>query len=291
MQSMTGFGRGEHSAEGLTARVEITSVNRKQADIHLNLPRELAALESGLRKVALGVISRGRLNISIALERVGTTPGGLVLDETRARELDKAFAKLSTLLGRQVEPTAGDFLRAPQILSFEESGFHPETTEPVIRPALEEALAHLIAMRTAEGADLKEDLLGRLSFLEEQTRQVAAETPGMVARHRDLLHSRLRETGLDLDLDDERLLKEVALFAERCDVSEETTRLDSHLKRFRSYLASDESAGRSLDFLCQEINREFNTIGSKANHAGVGQIVVEAKTELEKIREQVQNLE
>lgn len=288
---MTGFGRGEHSGEGLTARVEITSVNRKQADIHFNLPRELSALEPELRKVVLGVISRGRINISISLAKRNSGSGGIVVDEDRARGLEAAFGQLSKALGRSVQPTAADFLRIPEILSFDETGYDPGEAEAVIRPALDLALEGLIAMRTAEADDLREDLLGRLALLEEKTSEIADQTPAIVARQRDLLHSRLRETGLEIDLKDERLLKEVALFAERCDVSEETTRLISHLSRFRQYLESPEPVGRSLDFLCQEINREFNTIGSKANNAGVGQTVVEAKTELEKIREQVQNLE
>ncbi len=291
MQSMTGFGRGEHSGRELTAMVEMTSVNRKQADIHFNLPRELSALEQDLRKVLLAVISRGRVNISISLKRRNSETGGITVDQDRARDLEAAFRQLSEVLGRPVQPVAGDFLRIPEILSFDQGGFDPEEAEAVIRPALDLALENLIAMRTAEADDLREDLFARLALLEEKTSQIAARAPAMVERQRELLHSRLREAGLDLDLEDERLLKEVALFAERCDVSEETTRLTSHLTRFRQYLSSAGPVGRSLDFLCQEINREFNTIGSKANNAGIGQTVVEAKTELEKIREQVQNLE
>jgi uncharacterized protein (TIGR00255 family) len=291
MQSMTGFGRGEYSGLELTAVVEVTSVNRKQADIHFNLPRELSVLESGLRKVVLALISRGRITISISLEKRNSKTGGITVDQDRARDLETAFRQLSEVLGRPVQPVAADFLRIPEILSFDQAGFDPGEAEAVIRPALDLALESLIAMRTAEADDLRKDLLLRLALLEEKTSAIAARTPAMVERQRDLLHSRLREAGLDLDLEDERLLKEVALFAERCDVTEETTRLVSHLGRFRQYLASAEPVGRSLDFLCQEINREFNTIGSKANNAGIGQTVVEAKTELEKIREQVQNLE
>lgn len=288
---MTGFGRGESSGPELTARVEITSVNRKQADIHFSLPRELTALESDLRKVVLEKVSRGRVNVAIDLENRESGKGSIALDETRAREIEATFKQLSKVVGREIEPTAADFLRAPEVFSFEESGFDVEQAKEVIEPALVAALEGLLTMRSSEGADLRNDLVSRLAILENATKIIASKTPEIVARQRDLLHSRLREAGIELNLDDERLLKEVALFAERCDVSEETTRLNSHLTRFRGYLDADESVGRSLDFLCQEINREFNTIGSKANNAGVGQTVVEAKTELEKIREQVQNLE
>jgi len=146
-------------------------------------------------------------------------------------------------------------------------------------------------MRKAEGADLKADFLERLTTLENHAEEIGRATPKVVERQRELLHTRLREAEIEIDLNDERLLKEIALFAERCDISEETTRLASHINRFREYLDSEEPMGRSLDFLCQEINREFNTIGSKANDAGIGQTVVSAKTELEKIREQIQNIE
>jgi uncharacterized protein (TIGR00255 family) len=291
MQSMTGFGRGEHAGERMIARVEIATVNRKQADIHFNLPRELAGLEANLRKTVLKVVSRGRVNVSIHFERTGTSDESLSLDSARAQALEAIFCELSDLLDRSIQPEARDFLRAPGVITFEDSGWDPKVAQKAIDPALDAALDKLVEMRTAEGDDLKTDLLARLDILEEHAAVIATASPQVVTRQRELLNSRLRDAGIELDLNDERLLKEVALFAERCDISEEATRLDSHIGRFREYLNSSEPVGRSLDFLCQEINREFNTIGSKANDAGIGQNVVGAKTELEKIREQVQNIE
>ena len=291
MQSMTGFGRAEMASDEMVARVEITSVNRKQADIHFNLPRELSELESDLRKMVLAAVSRGRVNISINLEGRGSANSGVTLDANLAKALDSAFQDLSLHLDRLIKPAAADFLRVPGIISFEDSGWDPDEAAAAIKPALAAALDKLIAMRTAEGDDLKLDLLERLAILEQQAAAIAEATPELVTRHRETLHARLHEAEIDLDLNDERLLKEIALFAERCDISEETTRLASHLNRFREYLDSGEPVGRSLDFLCQEINREFNTIGSKGNSPGIGQTVVSAKTELEKIREQVQNIE
>jgi len=288
---MTGFGRAEHASEGIIARVEIATVNRKQADIHFSLPRELGELEAGLKKTVLGVVSRGRVNISINLERASGNDESLNLDPSRAQALEAAFIELSDVLNRTVKLEASDFLRAPGVITFEDSGWDVEEARTAIEPALSTALEKLVEMRTAEGADLKTDLLVRLIILEEHAKVISVATPKVVARQRELLHNRLREADIDLDLNDERLLKEIAIFAERCDISEETTRLDSHIGRFREYLDSDEPVGRSLDFLCQEINREFNTIGSKANDSGIGQNVVGAKTELEKIREQVQNIE
>ncbi len=291
MQSMTGFGRAEHASEKIIARVEITTVNRKQADIHFSLPRELGGLEAGLRKSVLAIVSRGRANVSIHLERTGSGEETLGVDTDRAQALEAAFTELSKALNRPLQLSAHDFLRTPGIISFDDSGWDSDEALEAIEPALTGALEKLVEMRSSEGADLKTDLLVRLQILEDHVSVIAEISPQVVTRQRELLNNRLRDAGIELDLNDERLLKEIALFAERCDISEETTRLASHLGRFREFLDSGEPSGRSLDFLCQEINREFNTIGSKANDAGIGQNVVAAKTELEKIREQVQNIE
>lgn len=291
MQSMTGFGRSEHATPHFIARVEMTSVNRKQADIVFNLPRELAELEASLRKTVLAGISRGRVNVGVFLERAATATRTFDLDTAQVRSLEAAFRQLSEIVGREILPEASDFLRIPGLLTLGDSGHDPAEALAAIAPALDGALTKLLEMRELEGQDLKTDLLVRLALLETYARQIAEINPHVVIRQRENLHQRLREIGIELDLDDERLLKEIALFAERCDISEETTRLDSHLGRFRDYLEREEAVGRSLDFLCQEINREFNTIGSKANDADIGQTVVMAKTELEKIREQVQNIE
>ena len=288
---MTGFGRAEHAGDGIIARVEIATVNRKQADIHFSLPREISALEGDLRKLVLKFVSRGRVNISIDLERTSSDLQSLGLDTARAKALEAAFLELSSVLERPIEPVASDFMRAPGIITFENSGWDPEEAAAAITPALSSALANLVEMRTAEGEDLKVDLFARLAILEDHAKVIETATPKVVERQRELLHNRLRDADIEINLDDERLLKEIAIFAERCDISEETTRLASHINRFREYLESDEPVGRSLDFLCQELNREFNTIGSKANDSGIGQNVVGAKTELEKIREQVQNIE
>jgi uncharacterized protein (TIGR00255 family) len=291
MQSMTGFGRAEHAGNGIIARVEIATVNRKQADIHFSLPRELTGLEADLRKSVLRFVSRGRVNVSIHLERNSGTDESLSIDSGRALALEAAFDEISNLLDRAIKPAAADFMKAPGVLTFEHSGWNAEEAAEAIHPALESALEKLVVMRKAEGADLKADFLERLTTLENHAEEIGRATPKVVERQREFLHTRLREAEIEIDLNDERLLKEIALFAERCDISEETTRLASHINRFREYLDSDEPMGRSLDFLCQEINREWNTIGSKANDAGIGQNVVSAKTELEKIREQIQNIE
>ena len=291
MQSMTGFGRGAASNDTWHATVEVSTVNRKQAEVVVQAPRELLEIESRIRKATLDLVSRGRAQISITLERRRETAPQIQVDAAMAKALHQAFAELGQSLGKDLSPTAGDYLRQSGIVTVGEREIDPEAAWQVIEPAMTDALTALVAMRSAEGAHLKDDFLGRLNTLGDFAAQLAADAPGRGERQRELLFKRLRDASLDLNLDDERVLRELALFADRCDISEELTRLSSHFAKFREYLDSAEPCGRPLDFLCQELFREFNTIGSKANDAGIAQTVVEAKTELEKIREQVQNIE
>lgn len=288
---MTGYGCGEFATAAYLARIEITAVNRKQADIVINLPRQLAELEASLKKEVLKSVSRGRITASILIERTASAAQAVSVDEAKVKALESAFAQISTLLNRPILPQASDFLKTPGIVNLEDAGIDPDEAAAAINPALKIALTRLNEMRSAEGDDLKTDFISRLETLENKASLIAEASDLVLARQRELLHQRLREAGLDCDLNDERVLKEIALFAERCDIAEETTRLVAHFKRFREFLASSEPVGRPLDFLCQELNREFNTIGSKANDAGIAQEVVHSKTELEKIREQVQNIE
>jgi uncharacterized protein (TIGR00255 family) len=288
---MTGFGRGAASTETWQATVEITSVNRKQAEVVIQAPRELSELDSVIRKTVLAVLSRGRIQVSITLERAQATSAGFSIDPALALAFSTAFAELGEIVGRELTPTAADFLRQPGIVTVGSGSIDPESAWLAIEPALLHALAQLAAMRAREGADLKADFIARLSILVAHAQKIADDAPARPLRQRELLTKRLRDSGLELDPADERVAKEIALFADRCDISEEITRLDSHFAKFLEYLHAADAPGRALDFLCQELFREFNTIGSKANDATIAQVIVEAKTELEKIREQVQNIE
>jgi len=273
------------------ANVEIGSVNRKQAEVVVLVPRELSELEGRVRKAVLGVASRGRIQVAITIERAQGTSAAIRVDAALAHAFHDAFIELGKTVGHPLLPTASDYLRQPGIVSLGGLEIDAEQAWLAIDPALNDALAGLVAMRKSEGEHLKADFLPRLGTLVSFTEKIAADAPQRLLRQRDLLSKRLRDAGLDLDPSDERVVKELALFADRCDVSEELTRLDSHFTKFREYLEAAEPPGRALDFLCQELFREFNTIGSKANDAGIAQVIVEAKTELEKIREQVQNVE
>lgn len=288
---MTGFGRGSFNSGTWLATIEISSVNRKQAEVVLQAPRELSELEAPIRKQVLQSVARGRIQISINLEQPNGTAGGISIDQALAKSFENSFVELGTLLGREILPTAGDFLRQPGFLASGRLDIDPETAWQAIQPALTDALQQLVAMRTREGDDLKADFLNRLQTLSGFAEKISVEAPQRPIRQREQLFKRLRDSGLELDPSDDRVLKELALYADRCDITEELTRLDSHFAKFREYLDAAESPGRALDFLCQELFREFNTIGSKANDSSIAQTIVEAKTELEKIREQVQNIE
>ncbi len=288
---MTGFGRGSFATHKWHAGVEASTVNRKQAEVVVQLPRELAELEAPIRKLAQAHISRGRLQLSVTLTCASGAAPAIQVNEPLARAFREAFTTLSSATGHLVEPAAADYLRQPGILDIGSSNIDPAEAWLAIEPALQSALQALSAMRDAEGAHLRDDLLARLTTLEQHAATFASAAPDRPIRQRDLLLKRLADSGLALDPADDRVMKEIALFADRCDISEELTRLASHIARFREYLDAAEPPGRSLDFLCQELFRECNTVGSKANDAAIAHTVVEAKTELEKIREQVQNIE
>lgn len=290
MHSMTGFGRGAHATEEFTVHTELASVNRKQGEVSVHLPRILVELEPKVRKLILARVSRGRVSATIKLEHSGETAVQAKVDTGRVLAVTEAFRTISETLGREVSPEAGDFLRVPDLFAFEE-GASPELVWEAIEPALREALDALLDMRRQEGEDMRQEIRRLLSLLQTEVAEISTRAPAVVANYRETLFRRLREAGLDLNLDDERVLKEVGIFAERCDITEEIARLESHFGKFLEYLGRGEPVGRSLDFLCQEMHREFNTIGSKANDAALAQHVVTAKTELEKIREQVQNVE
>lgn len=294
---MTGFGRGEHATSALIARVELTSINRKQAEVIVQMPRIYTELEAEIRKLALEKISRGRLNINIQLEPATDASTELKLDTAKVLALQAEIQRLNHLtvpglgVGLGLKLTTADILRLPDILTTADNTADIETARAAIFPALTAGLESLMTMRASEGSHLKKDTLDRLSILESEAENIESHAPAVLKKYRENLHKRLSESGLEIDLTDERILKEIGLFAEKCDISEEITRLSSHFQKFREYLATDQPVGRSLDFLCQELNREFNTIGSKANDATLAQHVVNAKTELEKIREQIQNVE
>ena len=292
MKSMTGFGRGEGTGPGGQCAVELSSVNRKQADVELRMPREWQPLEAGVRQLLSGVLSRGRLHGVISYETgIGAT-SSLRVDHALAKEYATALAQLGAELGSPMGMTPEALLRAPGIFTVEDrKAATTESLQPMVFAAVSAALVAWDEARVREGAHLHADLSSRLAVLRSLLEQIAAEAPRVAPLHRAALHRRLEDAGLAIPLEDERLLKEIAIFADKCDISEEISRLGGHLTEFQRLMDSDTPAGRPLDFLTQEMHRELNTMGAKANHATIQHLVVAGKTEVERIREQVQNVE
>jgi uncharacterized protein (TIGR00255 family) len=291
MNSMTGYGGGECSQDGFKVAVELSSVNRKQSEISISLPRELEVLEAQIRDEINRRVARGRVTARVSIH---ATEGREAVQVNRA--LAKAYAtelrKLAKELKLAGEVSLDLLVRAPGVLESDAQVGDAVAFWPPVHKALEQALATLLKMRGREGANLRKDLCERIAALRKSVARVRKEAPLVQNRYREQLLERIRNAGLEeLKIDEERLLKEVVYFADRSDISEELTRLQSHFQQFDDCLKSAEPVGRTLDFLAQEMNREINTIGSKANDSAISREVVALKAELEKFREQAQNVE
>ena len=295
MRSMTGYGCGASSFDGCKITVELSSVNRRQGEISVNLPRELDVLEARIRDELNRQLSRGRVSVRVTLHAGDDRRASQVrVNRTLAAAYAKEFARLGEELGLGVDgkPTLDTVLRAPGVLESMDEVPDAEAFWPAVGGALGEALRQLVQMREKEGAHLAVDLGRRLAILQQAAEAVRARAPQVAEHYRQQLQERIARAGIEWSSDDgERLMKEVVLFADRSDITEELTRLESHFLQFQQCLASAEPVGRTLDFLAQELNREINTIGSKANDAVIAREVVTLKAELERIREQSQNVE
>ena len=292
LKSMTGYGCGHASADGLKVQVEISSVNRKQFDAHLTLPKSIGALESRMLEVMHEAIARGHLtgNVTISVSETARRRGVRV-DADLAEAYVRRIRDAALALGLRDDLSATALLRLPEVVSYQYVEADVEYIWPILLRALRQALGQLVHMRNAEGAALAQDLGERLRKLSVHLRDIRTLAPAVTEKYRTALHGRLRRAGFATGSGDQQVLKELALFAERSDISEEITRLDSHLRQALKFLKSKESVGRTLDFLAQEMLREINTIASKANDTAIVRHVIHFKTELERIREQVQNIE
>lgn len=291
---MTGYGSGRATATtGAQCSVEVQSVNRKQSELMINLPRDLSSLEPAVREIINARVARGRLVVNVnpqarAANTVATAPA---LDTAAARVYFQAMRALQRELGAAGEITIEMILRAPGVLRLTEEPVSPEQLWPQVEAALRQALDELVRMRTREGQHLAADLRARLEEMRARLGEIRQRQPDAAQHYRQALTERLQRAGLDISLDEDRLAKEVILFADRCDITEEVTRLESHLDQFLALLPKDEPVGRTMDFLTQEMARELNTLGAKANDLAINQLALACKTELDKIREQVQNIE
>jgi len=291
LKSMTGFGEGAASASGVCVVVEVSSVNRKQLDVNMNLPRNLVALDAQVQERVRREFSRGRVSGVVRVEAADTAAGTVKIDGRLAAQYVEGIRRVAKKLKLVDDLGAETIARLPGLVSVEQEKLNADHVAAVLDEAMDKALRGLSKMRAAEGKAMAVDLRARLSLLEEGMKDIKAAAPGVVVGYRAKLFQRLEDAGLEDLASDERMVKEIAIFADRCDISEELTRLKSHLAQARKLLRSTEPVGRTLDFLCQELFREINTVGSKANEVGITRQVVAFKTELERIREQVQNIE
>ncbi|MEX1045225.1 MAG: YicC/YloC family endoribonuclease, partial [Chthoniobacterales bacterium] len=288
MKSMTGFGRGECVADGSRYAVEIGMVNRRNAEIVCNLPRELAALDNSLREIVAPAIVRGRATVTASVS--SGKKSRPAVDAALFRRLHAELLQLQHSLRLPGQPALSDVVQL-YTATARESATAETPDHAALVKATRAALRALETMRAKEGAHLARELARLLALFTKAIAAIRKLAPAVTARHRAAMRTRLAALDPAFASDDERLARELALFADRSDITEELSRLDSHNAQFRAALAAKEANGRTLDFLAQEMFRECNTIGAKANSAEVTRHVVTAKTELERLREQVQNVE
>lgn len=291
LKSMTGYGRGQSRRDGLHVEVEISSVNRKQLDVQANLPRSLQVLESRIQNAVSHALSRGRVNLNVYFKASPGAVRRVRVDLPLARAYIEALRDTGRKLGLRDQPPAEVLLQLPEALIPEQPQDDVDRAWPALEEALGRALQALTRMRSAEGRALQADLVRRIDNLERMAGNIGRQAPAAAVRYQDQLHRKIREAGLSGGDHTDRITREIIVFAERCDIAEELTRIDSHLRQTRKLIKSREAVGRPLDFIAQELFREINTVGSKSSDAAIGAEVVAFKAELERVREQVQNVE
>jgi uncharacterized protein (TIGR00255 family) len=289
MRSMTGFGRGSAAGDGWEIALQVSSVNRKSLEVALSMPREWQVFEPEITAAVRGRVSRGRVQVSTAVR--GPAANGLAWDDAVIEAALDRLAALSAKRGIPFQVTPELMFQIVTASRADAVTLPPEKALALILAALEPAMDELGTMREREGEILSHDITERVAALSAAVEIIAARAPVTLQSYREMLLQRLRQAGLDLDLDDERVLKEIALFADRIDISEELTRLRSHLEHLAQLAQSTEPIGRKAEFLLQEIGREIHTVGSKANDLEIARAVIEFKNEVERIREQAQNIE
>lgn len=298
LKSMTGFGRGEYEDSTFSCTVEMKTVNHRYNEVAIRLPRFLNPVEDRIRKTILKTVNRGRIDVFINADYTSSDNCSLKLDKNLALAYHKAYLELAETIGIPADSMAPgaellNISRCPDVINVKEGFFDVESVWPKVEQAVEQAVANLVAMREQEGANIYGDFIHRADLIAEKLALVEARSPQVVEEYQAKLHERLNNllSEHNITVEPERLLQEVAIFADRVSITEEIVRLKSHIKQFRIILNSNQPVGRKLDFLIQEFNREANTIASKANDYTLAQIVVEIKAEIEKIREQIQNIE
>ena len=291
IKSMTGFGKGENEAEGRKFTVEIKSVNHRYNDINIRLQRFMISLEDKIRKHLMQKISRGKTDVYINFETFSQQDISVKLNEQLAEAVVEKLNYLQSTYGLKSDNTLDLVSRFPEVLTTENIEENEEIMYDILLPALDGALEQFTAMREREGAALKADILKKCAVLRELTGKIEEKAAVVPEEYRQKLKNRIDELLGDVPVDEQRISQEVLLFADRCCIDEEITRLYSHISQLEEILESDGPVGRKLDFLVQELNREANTSASKSGDLYITQAAIDLKSEIEKIREQIQNIE
>lgn len=293
VKSMTGYGRGEAAGEGLTVTVELRAVNNRYLDCTIKMPRTYLFAEDAMKERIQARVGRGKLDVYVNVAHTAGDDMTVTVNEALAKAYIEALEKLRGLSEKAVREDydATDLARFPDVLTVEKKEEDPEQVKALLLEALEQALDGFGAMREREGERLAQDILDRCLTIEGLVCQVEERSPGIVADYRARLTAKLQEILGNTQIDESRILTEAAIYADKVAVDEETVRLRSHIAQLREMFAQGGAVGRKLDFLIQEFNREANTIGSKCNDVETSKVVVDIKAEIEKIREQIQNLE
>ena len=291
VRSMTGYGRARSTLHGRDITVEVRSVNNRYLDCSIKMPRVYIFAEDAMKALVQKTVSRGKVDVFVTIDTVEAEGSVVRVDTALAGEYLQAIRALKDQFGLPEDVTALSLARMPDVLTVTKAEEDLEAVSGDICSVLEEALAAYQVLRATEGEKLAADIAGRLDTIEALTGKVEERSPQTVAEYRQKLLDRMQEVLSSASIDESRILTEAAIFADKVAVDEETVRLRSHLSQLREMLRSDVPVGRKLDFLIQEVNRESNTIGSKCSDLEIARWVVELKAEVEKIREQVQNIE
>ena len=290
LKSMTGFGRCEEVIEGFSVQLQIKSVNHRYGDFTIKTPRRYSFLEEPLRALAVASIARGKVEVGLTLEREDAGDTAISLDKPVAEGYLSALRELNAY-GLKDDLTMSSMIGLHDIFRVKQEDMDEAMLLRIVNEAFQKALAEFIGMRKAEGARLEENLKQHLAALLQEVAAIEELSPASVEAYRERLRTRIQEVLTDKQIDEGRILTEAAIFADKVSVDEETVRLRSHAKAFAAAMETDQPIGKKLDFIVQEMNRESNTIGSKCNDIAVAEHVVELKSIIEKIREQIQNIE
>ncbi len=291
LRSMTGYGRAQKILNGRDISVEIRSVNHRYYEYTSRIPRTYSYIDEKLKSLLKSAISRGKVEVSVTINNIDGKDAQIAINKGVAEGYVSALRSISEELGLKDDLVLSKLIKIPDIFNIQKTPDDEEQICADVSEITSEALERFVAMRETEGERLKRDILEKADFIIERVGMVEAQSPATVEAYRNKLYKKISEVLADKNIDEQRIITEAAIFSEKIAVDEETVRLRSHIAQLRDILESEEPVGRKLDFIIQEINREVNTIGSKAQDLSITKIVVDMKSEIEKIREQIQNVE